>query len=160
MVVIEGVEPYLQVLMRDRRALRISRKLFWHFRIPVTNAVLATPQSLDSISQDARFGGIRGDRTLDLLHAMQMLSQLSYDPERYRLNLSVGSDPVPKPARLRAKRLSIETSSRRGLLAWIRTKARPRWAVLPLNYQSYTSVLAFGGGVQDRTVSKVLQRHQ
>jgi hypothetical protein len=31
------------------------------------------------------FGGATGARTPDLLHAMQMLSQLSYRPERARI---------------------------------------------------------------------------
>ena len=33
------------------------------------------------------FGGARRDRTADLLHAMQALSQLSYGPEMKRANL-------------------------------------------------------------------------
>ena len=28
-----------------------------------------------------KIGGVEGDRTLDLLHAMQALSQLSYNPK-------------------------------------------------------------------------------
>jgi hypothetical protein len=34
-----------------------------------------------------RIGGARRDRTADPLHAMQVLSQLSYGPKRKRANL-------------------------------------------------------------------------
>src|SRR5690242_15350719 len=57
------------------------------------NQILPCPCSHDSIpgrrKQESRpsgrlseFGGARRDRTADLLHAMQALSQLSYGPNR------------------------------------------------------------------------------
>ena len=39
-------------------------------------------------------GGARRDRTADLLHAMQALSQLSYGPKRRRRTLHDGADFV------------------------------------------------------------------
>ncbi len=39
----------------------------------------------------ANFGGARRDRTADLLHAMQALSQLSYSPKKENRSLSVSA---------------------------------------------------------------------
>ncbi len=39
-----------------------------------------TPRSALSSGQKLQIGGTEGDRTLDLLHAIQALSQLSYGP--------------------------------------------------------------------------------
>ena len=38
---------------------------------------------LYQLSYTAKFGGADGDRTRDLLHAMEALSQLSYSPNRF-----------------------------------------------------------------------------
>src|SRR2546426_11503025 len=54
---------------------------------------LAEPQ----LAKQAKAGGARRDRTADLLHAMQALSQLSYGPvESQRLNRRAGNDPEPQ----------------------------------------------------------------
>jgi hypothetical protein len=46
------------------------------------------------LALEGRFGGARRDRTADLLHAMQALSQLSYGPlNRYSLVKSVVDNP-------------------------------------------------------------------
>ena len=47
-------------------------------RTPVTAVKGRCPRPLDD---GDTFGGARRDRTADLLHAMQALSQLSYSPE-------------------------------------------------------------------------------
>src|SRR5579864_3842439 len=44
-------------------------------------------------------GGARRDRTADLLHAMQALSQLSYGPTRSRRNLRTGISIVKQARR-------------------------------------------------------------
>ncbi len=54
-------------------------------RTPVTAVKGRCPRPLDDgdlerIHQDYTDGGARRDRTADLLHAMQALSQLSYNP--------------------------------------------------------------------------------
>ena len=46
-------------------------------------------------------GGARRDRTADLLHAMQALSQLSYGPTRSRRNLRSGAGVVKQASRAR-----------------------------------------------------------
>src|SRR5687767_10576961 len=43
-------------------------------------------------------GGARRDRTADLLHAMQALSQLSYSPTREARNVCNGSGTVNRPS--------------------------------------------------------------
>src|ERR1700692_784080 len=46
------------------------------------------------VARRAKRGGARRDRTADLLHAMQALSQLSYGPEKAaRLNRRTGQNP-------------------------------------------------------------------
>src|SRR5213082_1782339 len=45
-------------------------------------------------AQPAKAGGARRDRTADLLHAMQALSQLSYGPTQGRRNLRTASGLV------------------------------------------------------------------
>ena len=45
------------------------------------------PRSPDEIREADNAGGARRDRTADLLHAMQALSQLSYGPTRSRRTL-------------------------------------------------------------------------
>src|SRR6478736_740115 len=48
-------------------------------------------------AQPAKAGGARRDRTADLLHAMQALSQLSYGPVTYRAPWAThGHDPEPQ----------------------------------------------------------------
>jgi hypothetical protein len=44
----------------------------------------------------SEFGGARRDRTADLLHAMQALSQLSYSPDKQAAHLR-GEVPVRQP---------------------------------------------------------------
>jgi hypothetical protein len=39
-----------------------------------------------SLMKQEKFGGARRDRTVDLLHAMQALSQLSYSPNAHIIN--------------------------------------------------------------------------
>ena len=48
--------------------------------------------------REDRAGGARRDRTADLLHAMQALSQLSYGPTRSRRNLRSGAGIVKQAA--------------------------------------------------------------
>ena len=49
--------------------------------------------------RENRAGGARRDRTADLLHAMQALSQLSYGPTRSRRNLRSGAGVVKQADR-------------------------------------------------------------
>lgn len=49
-------------------------------RTPVTAVKGRCPRPLDD-GDNIDFGGAKRDRTADLLHAMQALSQLSYSPE-------------------------------------------------------------------------------
>ena len=56
---------------------------------PSTNATSVTANPIQATNLPKRctqsmpgFGGARRDRTADLLHAMQALSQLSYSPEK------------------------------------------------------------------------------
>jgi hypothetical protein len=64
----------------------------------------------------SKSGGARRDRTADLLHAMQALSQLSYGPTWRRGTLPERSDFVKKMKQLRCPRLpalcSIESTPR------------------------------------------------
>ena len=48
---------------------------------------------------DEELGGARRDRTADLLHAMQALSQLSYSPTREARNVLEGFRAVKKTSR-------------------------------------------------------------
>jgi hypothetical protein len=51
------------------------------------------------LAQRAEGGGARRDRTADLLHAMQALSQLSYGPVRNQISaLSNQKVKAPRPA--------------------------------------------------------------
>src|ERR1035441_6927985 len=58
-------------------------------------------QALKSIERNLRTGGARRDRTADLLHAMQALSQLSYGPTWRRRTLPDGEQFVKKMKELR-----------------------------------------------------------
>ncbi len=54
------------------------------------------------------FGGARRDRTADLLHAMQALSQLSYSPENYSLEIN-RFEPEIKAKRILAVSTPLST---------------------------------------------------
>src|SRR6266446_6898728 len=61
------------------------------------------------LAKPAKAGGARRDRTADLLHAMQALSQLSYGPltfERVRL----GDAPSPEPLIIDQGRSQVSSS--------------------------------------------------
>jgi hypothetical protein len=85
---------------------------------------------------DDFIGGARRDRTADLLHAMQALSQLSYGPTRGRRNLRRGLGLVKRGrgARHRSARLSRQARqrlgplrrSRRWLISGVRTASGNR----------------------------------
>ena len=49
-------------------------------RTPVATVKGSCPRPLDDGDAAEKIGGARRDRTVDLLHAMQALSQLSYGP--------------------------------------------------------------------------------
>ena len=55
------------VIKRNKKAARVGRLLFEGLRSR-------------KLREAAKVGGARRDRTADLLHAMQALSQLSYGP--------------------------------------------------------------------------------
>src|ERR1019366_9188646 len=59
-------------------------------------------QALKSIERNLKTGGARRDRTADLLHAMQALSQLSYGPTWRRGTLPEAGHFVKKMNKLRA----------------------------------------------------------
>ncbi len=62
-------------------------------------------------------GGARRDRTADLLHAMQALSQLSYDPTWRRRTLPDGAQMVKKLNGLGAPNTQGAVEARQALLA-------------------------------------------
>ena len=63
-----------------------------HHASPLRHRVAAPREA-----RRAKGGGARRDRTADLLHAMQALSQLSYGPvELQRLKSACGHDPEPQ----------------------------------------------------------------
>ncbi len=45
-----------------------------------------------AVAQKAKVGGAKRDRTADLLHAMQALSQLSYSPEPIERGVGTAAD--------------------------------------------------------------------
>ncbi len=53
------------------------------------------------------FGGGKRDRTADLLHAMQALSQLSYTPDFHLLNVLYLKRPLNEGAILKMGRLIV-----------------------------------------------------
>ena len=64
---------------------------------------MGTQPEIDNLHTiDAKSGGARRDRTADLLHAMQALSQLSYGPTWRRGTLPERGDFVKKMNDLRA----------------------------------------------------------
>ena len=85
-------------------------------RTPVTAVKGRCPRPLDD-GDSGRFrsrGGARRDRTADLLHAMQALSQLSYSPTEPR-TLRTRVMAVKEPACLRAfARKTMACESRSG----------------------------------------------
>src|SRR5271170_7556595 len=70
-------------------------------------------QSSSSPEHTDFIGGARRDRTADLLHAMQALSQLSYGPTRGRRTLRSRSDVVKQMAGACA-RVSLRSLARKG----------------------------------------------
>ena len=56
------------------------------------------------LARPALFGGARRDRTADLLHAMQALSQLSYSPEIESRNLRQARLAVKNITRVRQRK--------------------------------------------------------
>jgi hypothetical protein len=77
-------------------------------RTPVASVKGMCPRPLDDgdagqkIDRKRETGGARRDRTADLLHAMQALSQLSYGPTWRRGTLPGGRQFVKKMNELRA----------------------------------------------------------
>jgi hypothetical protein len=72
-------------------------------RTPVTAVKGRCPRPLDdgdALSNRRGLGGARRDRTADLLHAMQALSQLSYSPTREARNVGKRSGRVKKRSRV------------------------------------------------------------
>ena len=61
--------------------------------------------TVTGLARPALFGGARRDRTADLLHAMQALSQLSYSPEIKSRNL--------RQARLAVKNITLARRGKR-----------------------------------------------
>src|SRR5579863_9242642 len=72
-------------------------------------------QARKSISRGIKTGGARRDRTADLLHAMQALSQLSYGPTWRRGTLPGGQQFVKKMNDLRSPGRSRVGQSRQRL---------------------------------------------
>src|SRR5690606_4801490 len=75
-------------------------------RTPVSTVKGWCPRPLDdgtcSVSSNVtvkQFGGARRDRTADLLHAMQALSQLSYGPTRWKARKFNGGFRTAQAAR-------------------------------------------------------------
>src|SRR5208282_483559 len=71
-------------------------------------------QARKSIGRGIKTGGARRDRTADLLHAMQALSQLSYDPTWRRRTLPHGVHFVKKMNGLRAPKLLRRSAAKGG----------------------------------------------
>src|SRR5439155_22311548 len=72
---------------------KLSTALTWWVEWNERGA-LSAPPNLAREGGRLRGGGARRDRTADLLHAMQALSQLSYGPTRGRRNLRTASGLV------------------------------------------------------------------
>jgi hypothetical protein len=76
-------------------------------RTPVTAVKGRCPRPLDDgDAPPKKSGGATRDRTADLLHAMQALSQLSYSPSRRRAMYVRGAGVSRKPADSRASALA------------------------------------------------------
>ena len=69
---------------------------------------LQSARTWDKFRQNS--GGASRDRTDDLLHAMQALSQLSYSPS-VQVSLSCGTGPKKRGAKLREHRGSVKQAS-------------------------------------------------
>src|SRR5512134_4120094 len=65
-----------------------------------------------SLAPVNRVGGGKRDRTADLLHAMQALSQLSYTPNQRRRIISADQGGVKKTGPPRARRSAADARAR------------------------------------------------
>ena len=84
---------------------------------------MGTQPEIDNLHTiDAKSGGARRDRTADLLHAMQALSQLSYGPTWRRGKLPYGARSVKKTGQKDGQRHRDCRDGRSGTLPWRKSR--------------------------------------